>query len=67
MTVVATVPLAGEVQPAAFQSSTVLKEHLVEVRIADYPVKPVACHVFVGYAEVGGFAQNYTKGTVPFV
>lgn len=52
------VPPTGEVQPAVAHAGAMLEEHLVEVGVADYPVKPVACHVFVGYAEVGGFAQH---------
>jgi len=48
----------GEVQPAVAQAGTVLKEHLVEVHVADYPAEPVAGHLFIRYREVGSLAED---------
>ena len=51
-----TVPPAGEVQPAVAHATAVLEEQLVEVRVADDPLEPVARHLLVGHGEVGSLA-----------
>ena len=56
-----TVPPAGEVQPAVAHATAVLEEHLVEVRVADDPLEPVARHLLVGHGEVGSLAQHVLR------
>ena len=64
------VPPARDVQPAVTQATAVLEEHLVEVRIADDPLEPVARHLLVGHRQVGSLTQHVlrapyaTHGTV---
>lgn len=58
-----TVPLAGEVQPAVAQATAMLEEQLVEVRVADDPLEPVARHLLVGHGEVGSLAQHVLRAT----
>ena len=53
-----TVPPAGEVQPAVAHATAVLEEQLVEVRVADDPLEPVASHLFVRHTEVGSLAHH---------
>ena len=55
------VPPAGDVQPAVAHATAVLEEHLVEVRVADDPLEPVASHLLVGNAQVGSLAQHVLR------
>ena len=61
MAVALTVPPAGEVQPAVAQATAMLEEQLVEVSVADNPLKPVARHLFVGHGEVSSLAQHVLR------
>ena len=61
MSVALTVPLAGEVQPAVAQATAVLEEHLVEVRVADDPLEPLARHLLVGHRQVGSLTQHVLR------
>ena len=56
-----TVPLAGDVQPAVAQATAVLEEQLVEVRVADDPLEPLARHLFIGHRQVGSLAQHVLR------
>ena len=56
MTVLATVPPAGDVQPAVAKATAVLEEQLIEVGVLDQPLEPVTRHCFGGHREVGGLA-----------
>ena len=56
-----TVPPARDVQPAVAHATAVLEEHLVEVRVADNPLEPVARHLLVGHGEVGSLAQHVLR------
>ena len=55
------VPPARDVQPAVTQATAVLEEQLVEVRVADDPLEPVARHLFVGHREVGSLTQHVLR------
>ena len=57
MAVLSSVGTAGDMQPAVAQSGRVLEEHLVEIGVAGNPLEPVACHQFVGHAEVGSLTK----------
>ena len=61
MSVALTVPLAGEVQPAVTQATAVLEEQLVEVRVADDPLEPLARHLLIGHREVGSLTQHVLR------
>ena len=61
MAVALTVPPTGEVQPAVAHATAVLEEQLVEVRVADDPLEPVASHLLVGHGEVGSLAQHVLR------
>ena len=56
--VLSAISAAREVQPAVAQAGTVLKEHLAEVHVADYPPEPVAGHLLIRYREVGSLAEE---------
>ena len=55
------VPPTGEVQPAVAHATAVLEEHLVEVRVADDPLEPVARHLLIGHRQVGSLAQHVLR------